>query len=65
VHSSEALLSVLEKPQKGLKVKGAKMLAADVPTEEDILGIKAHRARIEGNQSNSKGLHGAPPASAK
>jgi aromatic ring hydroxylase len=48
VHSSEALLTVREKPQKGIKVKGAKMLAADVPTEEDILGIKAHRTRIEG-----------------
>jgi hypothetical protein len=34
------VLYLLENVQKGLGVKGAKVLAADMLTEEDILGIR-------------------------
>ncbi len=38
--SCKMKLYLLENVQKGLRVKGAKVLAADMLTEEDILGIR-------------------------
>jgi hypothetical protein len=37
---------VRERPKNGFKVRGAKMLAADVLTEEDIMGIKWKLIRL-------------------
>jgi hypothetical protein len=47
-----AELNLLEKAQKGLKVKGAKMLAADVLTKEYILGVKRKLVTLGSRGSN-------------
>jgi hypothetical protein len=45
-------LHLLEEAQKGLKVKGARMLAADVLTEEDVIGIKQKLMVLDSIGSN-------------
>jgi hypothetical protein len=54
-------LYLLEEAQKGLKVKGARMLAAAVLTEEDVLGIKQKLMVLDSIGSNQMPKnYGAP-----